>query len=237
LKRIVAWGLNSDRTAVTDAMCELFAADLRDDLAASRARAGPGTWVGYSQYTDRQKTEANCGASNAKLAGVEIQITDTARHFIMWMIRTGCSVNSTASGPCQTGAGAMKDENCLLDLPGLPVGRLFRYRGVTGPIKWAWRLSVVAGYLLFFLYSIAMTDLVPREIRRRQWLAGSWWTYDRVFGPAAFGWSRRCSRPGFFHSTGCSTAQTAFSCTPPQRCRACMGITTTLCFGPSSIIA
>ena len=45
-----------------------------------------------------------------------------------------------------------------------------------------WRLSVVAGYLLFFLYSIAMTDLFRREIRRRQWLAGSWWTYDRVFG-------------------------------------------------------
>jgi two-component system, LytTR family, sensor kinase len=47
-----------------------------------------------------------------------------------------------------------------------------------------WRLSVVAGYLLFFLYSIAMTDLFRREIRRRQWLAGSWWTYDRVFGAA-----------------------------------------------------
>jgi hypothetical protein len=47
-----------------------------------------------------------------------------------------------------------------------------------------WRLSVVAGYLLFFFYSIAMTDLFRREIRRRQWLAGSWWTYDRVFGAA-----------------------------------------------------
>jgi len=32
-ERIVAWGLASDRTAVTDAICELFAADLRDDLA------------------------------------------------------------------------------------------------------------------------------------------------------------------------------------------------------------
>jgi len=41
--RIVAWGLASDRTAVTDAMCELFAADLRDDLAnIKEPHAGPG---------------------------------------------------------------------------------------------------------------------------------------------------------------------------------------------------
>ena len=42
-ERIVAWGLASDRTAVTDAMCELFAADLRDDLANIKSpHAGPG---------------------------------------------------------------------------------------------------------------------------------------------------------------------------------------------------
>jgi pimeloyl-ACP methyl ester carboxylesterase len=84
-ERIVAWGLASDRTAVTDAMCELFAADLRDDLANIKSPTLVlGTWIGYSQYTDRQRTEANFRRQYAKLAGVEIQITDTARHFIMW---------------------------------------------------------------------------------------------------------------------------------------------------------
>ena len=39
-----------------------------------------------------------------------------------------------------------------------------------GAFTAAWSLSVVAGYLLFFLYSIALTDLFRREIRRRQWL-------------------------------------------------------------------
>src|ERR1017187_3925626 len=36
-----------------------------------------------------------------------------------------------------------------------------------------WRVSVVVGYVLFFGYSIALTDLLRREIRRRQWLDAS----------------------------------------------------------------
>ena len=34
-----------------------------------------------------------------------------------------------------------------------------------------WQFSLIAGYALFFLYSIALTDLLRREMRRRQWLA------------------------------------------------------------------
>jgi signal transduction histidine kinase len=36
-----------------------------------------------------------------------------------------------------------------------------------------WRASVVVGYVLFFGYSIALTDLLRREIRRRHWLDAS----------------------------------------------------------------
>ena len=36
-----------------------------------------------------------------------------------------------------------------------------------------WRASVVVGYVLFFGYSIALTDFLRREIRRRQWLDAS----------------------------------------------------------------
>ena len=85
LRRLIGWSLASDRTAVADAMYELYAADLRDDLARIKAPALVfGTWIGYSDYTDRAKTEANLRGQYAKLAGVEIQMTDTARHFIMW---------------------------------------------------------------------------------------------------------------------------------------------------------
>ncbi len=34
-----------------------------------------------------------------------------------------------------------------------------------------WGFDTVAGYVLFFAYSIALTDLLRREIRRRDWLA------------------------------------------------------------------
>jgi pimeloyl-ACP methyl ester carboxylesterase len=83
--RIVVWGLASDRTAVGDAMAEMFATDLRDDLANIKSPTLVfGSWIAYSQYTDHKRTEANLRAQYAKLKGVEIQVDDTAHHFIMW---------------------------------------------------------------------------------------------------------------------------------------------------------
>ena len=83
--RLVAWGLASDRTAVADVMAELFGADLRDSLSAIKAPTLVfASWIGFKQYTDRARTEANLKSQYAKLKGVEIQITDTAHHFIMW---------------------------------------------------------------------------------------------------------------------------------------------------------
>jgi pimeloyl-ACP methyl ester carboxylesterase len=85
LDRLIAWGLASDRTAVADAMIELYSADLRGDLARIQCPAlVMGTWIGYKDYTDRQTVEASIRRQYAKLAGVQIAITDTARHFIMW---------------------------------------------------------------------------------------------------------------------------------------------------------
>lgn len=85
LDRIIAWGLASDRTAVTDAMCELFSSDLRDDLTEIKSPVLVlGTWIGYSPYTDRARTDANLKRQYASLSGVTIRITDSARHFIMW---------------------------------------------------------------------------------------------------------------------------------------------------------
>jgi pimeloyl-ACP methyl ester carboxylesterase len=84
-ERIVAWGLASDRTAVADAIGELFAADLRDDLARIKVPTLVfGSWIAYKQYTDHARIEATLRGQYAKLSGVEIQVTDTAHHFIMW---------------------------------------------------------------------------------------------------------------------------------------------------------
>jgi pimeloyl-ACP methyl ester carboxylesterase len=85
LDRLIGWGLKTDRTAAADAMSELYSADLRDDLARIKSRTLVlGAWIGYKAYTNRERTEANLRRQYAKLAGVEIQVTDTARHFIMW---------------------------------------------------------------------------------------------------------------------------------------------------------
>ena len=83
--RIVAWGLASDRTAVADAMSEMFSVDLRDDVAAIKSPTLVlGSWIAYKQYTDRARTEGNLRTQYTRLAGVRIEVTDTARHFIMW---------------------------------------------------------------------------------------------------------------------------------------------------------
>jgi two-component system, LytTR family, sensor histidine kinase AlgZ len=48
-----------------------------------------------------------------------------------------------------------------------------------------WRFSMIAGYILFCLYSIALTDLLRREIRRRRWLNTlTFFTFARLFGAA-----------------------------------------------------
>ncbi len=86
LERTIEWGLKSDRTAVADAMSELFGADLRADVANIKVPTLVlGSWIGYKEYgADHASVEANMRAQYAKLAGVQIAITDTARHFIMW---------------------------------------------------------------------------------------------------------------------------------------------------------
>lgn len=83
--RITAWGLASDRTAVADAMAELYGADLRPELSAIKVPTLVlGAWIAYKEYTDHVRTEANLHAQYANLKGVEIEVNDTAHHFIMW---------------------------------------------------------------------------------------------------------------------------------------------------------
>ncbi len=84
-ERLIEWGLKSDRSAATDAMAEMFAADLRDDLARIKSRTLVlGSWIGYKEYTDGPKTLANLKLQYSKLPDVQIRLNDTARHFIMW---------------------------------------------------------------------------------------------------------------------------------------------------------
>lgn len=83
-QRIVAWGIASDRTAVTDAMVELYSADLREDIAKIKSPTlVMGSYIGFPG-AKRESVEANLRLQYDKLKGVEIQVTDKAHHFIMW---------------------------------------------------------------------------------------------------------------------------------------------------------
>ncbi len=85
VERIVGWGRASDYSAIVDAMVEMYGGDLRDDIVAIHSPTLVlATWIGYKEYTDRAKTEANLHRQYAKLEGADIRITDTSRHFIMY---------------------------------------------------------------------------------------------------------------------------------------------------------
>jgi pimeloyl-ACP methyl ester carboxylesterase len=85
LDRLIAWAVGSDRTAVADAMIEMMSTDLRDDLARIKSPTlVMGAWTGYKDYTTREKTDISLRKQYAKMAGVTLRITDTARHFIIW---------------------------------------------------------------------------------------------------------------------------------------------------------
>jgi pimeloyl-ACP methyl ester carboxylesterase len=86
LQRVIEWSLKSDRSATTDAMVELYAGDLREDVAKIKAPTlVMGTWIGWKPMgATRESVDSNLRKQYAKLDGVRIEITDTARHFIMW---------------------------------------------------------------------------------------------------------------------------------------------------------
>ena len=86
LQRVIEWSLKSDRSATTDAMVELYAGDLREDVAKIKAPTlVMGTWIGWKPMgATRESVDSNLRKQYAKLEGVRIEITDTARHFIMW---------------------------------------------------------------------------------------------------------------------------------------------------------
>ena len=85
-QRLIAWSVSSDRTAVADALYEMFSADLRDDLARiAIPTLVLGTWLGNEGYgASHASVDTNLRAQYTKLKGVEIHVSDNAHHFIMW---------------------------------------------------------------------------------------------------------------------------------------------------------
>lgn len=84
IARVAAWGLNSDRVTVANAMADLLQDDLRPDIARIQAPTLVlGTWIAYQQYAARADIEQTYRQQYRALPGVQLAMADTARHFIM----------------------------------------------------------------------------------------------------------------------------------------------------------
>ncbi len=84
IEQVLAWGLSSDPVAVGDAMVEILTTDLRDSLAASPMLV-LGSWIASRPYGgSKERTLATLQAQYQKAAVVEIAVSDSARHFIMF---------------------------------------------------------------------------------------------------------------------------------------------------------
>lgn len=84
VERIVGWGKQSDRLSVIRAMHELMADDLRRQVARIQSPTLVlGSWIAYKEYAPRSAVEALYRSQYSALPGAQVELADTARHFIM----------------------------------------------------------------------------------------------------------------------------------------------------------
>lgn len=85
VERIIGWGKQSDRHTVANAMYQVMSSDLRGDVARIKAPTLVlGTWIAFKDYAPRAAIAETFKAQYAKLDGAQIELADTARHFIMY---------------------------------------------------------------------------------------------------------------------------------------------------------
>lgn len=85
LERVLGWGRKSDGATVMNAMHDLIATDLRQDIERIKSPTLVlGTWIAYKEYATRAAVENTFKTQYQKLKGVTIEVAETARHFIMY---------------------------------------------------------------------------------------------------------------------------------------------------------
>ncbi len=85
IEYLMQMGMRSDSRAVANAMYELIAGDMREDVARIKAPTLVlGSWIAYKNYAPRAVFESTYKTQYQKLPGVQIELSDTAKHFIMY---------------------------------------------------------------------------------------------------------------------------------------------------------
>ena len=82
--RVQAWGRQSDRVAVIDAMTDMIGLDLRPQLSAIHVPTlVMGSWIAYKDVSTMEATRAVYERQYKSLAGVQVVMSPAGRHFIM----------------------------------------------------------------------------------------------------------------------------------------------------------
>ena len=84
VQRALVWGKQSDRTTVANAMAEMMGEDLRQDISRIKAPTLVlGSWIAYKNFGSQQQFAQMYAAQYQQLAGIQVEMADSARHFIM----------------------------------------------------------------------------------------------------------------------------------------------------------
>ena len=84
VERVLAWGAQSDRATVVNAMADMMGDDLREQVSRIRAPTLVlGSWIAYQAYGPKAMFEQNYRNQYMRLPGVQVALAESARHFIM----------------------------------------------------------------------------------------------------------------------------------------------------------
>ena len=86
IKLAKQWGIDSDSKTASQAMYEMMTQDLRQEIEVIKSPTlVMGSWIAYQAYgMSHERLASSYGAQYEKLAGHQLAITDTGKHFIMW---------------------------------------------------------------------------------------------------------------------------------------------------------
>lgn len=86
MPQLIEWSTTSDRATTTSAMYSMMMTDLRKSIATIKSPTLVlGAWAAYKNYgATKDSTKAIFSTQYAELKNVDIRMSDTGYHFLMW---------------------------------------------------------------------------------------------------------------------------------------------------------
>jgi pimeloyl-ACP methyl ester carboxylesterase len=85
IDRAIGWGERSDRATVANAMADMMGDDMRQNVSRIKSPTLVlGSWIAYKDYGAKPMFEQMYKTQYQQLPGVQVELADNARHFIMY---------------------------------------------------------------------------------------------------------------------------------------------------------